>query len=154
MKFRRLIASPEAQDRASCRLKPTSGKTPLMSALGHKQTYAVQKAMSALPRIATARADFRKRSCLLYPQKRTCAVQNRMSAKGQKRTPAQSLWLFDHLVRPREECRRHGKAERLGRFEIDHQLIFRRRLYRQVDRLFALENAVDVRRRAPGLVEE
>jgi len=28
-----------------------------MSALGHKQTYAVQKAMSALPPIATAKAD-------------------------------------------------------------------------------------------------
>src|SRR5262249_29797980 len=57
-----------------------------MSALGHKQTYAVQNGMSALPPIATANADFRKRSCLLYPQKRTCAVQLGMSALGQKRT--------------------------------------------------------------------
>jgi len=57
-----------------------------MSALGQKQTYALQKAMSALARIATAKADSRKRSCLLYPQKRTCAVQPGMSAKGQKRT--------------------------------------------------------------------
>src|SRR5262249_54705657 len=45
-----------------------------MSALGQKQTYAVQIAMSALPPIATAKADIRKRSCLLYPQKRTCAL--------------------------------------------------------------------------------
>jgi hypothetical protein len=30
-----------------------------MSALGHKQTYAVQKAMSALPPIATAKATSR-----------------------------------------------------------------------------------------------
>ncbi len=30
-----------------------------MSALGQKQTYAPQKAMSALPPIATAKADFR-----------------------------------------------------------------------------------------------
>ena len=28
-----------------------------MSALGHKQTYAMQKGMSALPPIATAKAD-------------------------------------------------------------------------------------------------
>jgi hypothetical protein len=28
-----------------------------MSALGHKRTYAVQKSMSALPSIATAKAD-------------------------------------------------------------------------------------------------
>src|SRR5262252_2338802 len=57
-----------------------------MSALGQKQTYAAHKLMSALPPIATAKADARKRSCLLYPQKRTCAVQESMSAKGQKRT--------------------------------------------------------------------
>jgi hypothetical protein len=54
-----------------------------MSALGHKRTYAVHKAMSALTPIATAKADFRKRSCLLYPRKRTCAAQYLMSALGQ-----------------------------------------------------------------------
>jgi hypothetical protein len=32
-----------------------------MSALGQKQTCAVQNVMSALPPIATAKADFRKR---------------------------------------------------------------------------------------------
>ena len=57
-----------------------------MSALGQRQTYAAHKLMSALPPIATAKADSRKRSCLLYPRKRTCAVQRRMSAMGQKRT--------------------------------------------------------------------
>jgi hypothetical protein len=50
------------------------------SALGH---YAVQKGMSALPPIATAKADSRKRSCPHYPRKRTCATQTTMSAKGQ-----------------------------------------------------------------------
>jgi hypothetical protein len=33
------------------------------------RTYAVQQAMSALPRIATAKADSRKRSCPLLPPK-------------------------------------------------------------------------------------
>src|SRR6476619_1905419 len=42
--------------------------------------------MSALPPIATAKADFDKPSCLLYPQKRTCAAQPAMSALGQKQT--------------------------------------------------------------------
>jgi hypothetical protein len=42
-----------------------------MSALGQKQTYAVQKGTSALPPIATAKADSCKRSCPLYPRKRT-----------------------------------------------------------------------------------
>jgi hypothetical protein len=54
-----------------------------MSALGHKQTYALQKAMSAITPIATAKADIRNRSCLLYPRKRTCAAQTVMSALGQ-----------------------------------------------------------------------
>jgi hypothetical protein len=57
-----------------------------MSALGQKQTYAVQQVMSALPPIATAKANSRKRSCLLSPQKRTFAVRWSMSAKGYKRT--------------------------------------------------------------------
>jgi len=57
-----------------------------MSALGHKRTYAVQNVMSALHPIATTKAKFRKRPCLLYPQKRTCAVHRLMSAFGQKRT--------------------------------------------------------------------
>src|SRR5262249_16524359 len=39
-------------------------------------------AMKAVLMIATAKADFRTRSCPLYPQKRTCAVQIPMSALG------------------------------------------------------------------------
>jgi hypothetical protein len=39
-----------------------------MSALGQKQTYAMQHGMSALLPIATVKADSRKRSCLLYPE--------------------------------------------------------------------------------------
>ena len=55
----------------------------LMSALGRKQTCAVQKAMSALPPTATAKADSRKGACLLYPQKPTCALQRLKSALGE-----------------------------------------------------------------------
>ena len=39
-----------------------------MSALGQKQTYAVQQPMSALPPIATAKADFPQKACPLYPR--------------------------------------------------------------------------------------
>ena len=46
--------------------------------------------MSALPPIATTKADMRKRSCLLHPRKRTCAAQTVMSALGQKRTLRQA----------------------------------------------------------------
>jgi hypothetical protein len=50
--------------------------------------------------------------------------------------------LFDRLVGALLELQRHIEAERLSRFEIDHQLVFRRRLHRKVSRLLALENAI------------
>src|SRR6185369_8606446 len=70
------------------------------SALGQKQTFASQKAMSALLLIATTKADIRKPPCLVYPQKRTCAVQREMSAKGQKRTShrLRFIQLMPHLM--------------------------------------------------------
>jgi hypothetical protein len=58
---------------------------------------------------------------------------------------------FDHAVGAREEALRHVKAERPGGPEIDHELIFGRRLYRQIGRLLAFENAVDVAGRATEL---
>ena len=57
-----------------------------MSALGQKRTCAMQTGMSALPPLATTKADIGKPSCLLYPRKQTCAVQEAMSALGQERT--------------------------------------------------------------------
>ena len=60
-----------------------------MSALGQKQTFAMQTGMSALAPIPTIKADSHERSCLVYPRKRTNAVQQRMSAlPPQKRTCA------------------------------------------------------------------
>src|SRR5215510_10742662 len=90
-----------------------------MSALGHKRTFAMHKLMSALPPIATAKADIRKRSCPLYTRKRTCALQLQMSALGQKRT---SRALFDDLISPRKEFRGHVEPEHSGGLGIDDQL--------------------------------
>ena len=64
-------------------LAPCEAST--MCALGHKRTCASQNAKFALAPIATAKADSLKRSCLLCPQKRTCAAQLEMSALGHKR---------------------------------------------------------------------
>jgi hypothetical protein len=52
--------------------------------------------------------------------------------------------LFQHLVGNSEERRRHIQSERLGCFEVDDQLVFGGRLNREVGRLFALENAIDI----------
>jgi hypothetical protein len=58
-----------------------------------------------------------------------------------RRTRGASL---DHLVGAREQRWRHVEAERLRGLEVDHQLVFSGRLHRQIGRLFALEDAVDV----------
>jgi hypothetical protein len=74
----------------------------------------VQEGMSALPPIATAKANFRKRSCPLYPRKQTCAVQKRMSAKGHKRTSDHLTGLVA-LLRSSEPLPREQEiVERLG----------------------------------------
>src|SRR5262245_17545759 len=49
--------------------------------------------------------------------------------------------LFDHLVGVSEQPVRHVEVECPGCLEVEHELEFGRLHYRQVGRLFALENA-------------
>ena len=70
----------------------------VMSALGHKQTYAVQKAMSALP----SKADIG--SALVHVRYGPIA---------------DIIELFDHLVGERKHCRRHSDADCFGCLEIN-----------------------------------
>ena len=51
---------------------------------------------------------------------------------------------LDHLVRDSDDTRRNCQTERLRSVDIDHQLELGRRLYRKVDRFFALEHAAGV----------
>ena len=61
--------------------------------------------------------------------------------------------LLDHLVSPGEHCRGNCKVERLCSLEIDHQFVPGRRLHWKVTRLLALEDAIDIARRPPELVD-
>src|SRR5262245_16430502 len=78
-----------------------------MSALGQKRTYALQQAMSALHLIATAKADFRTRSCLLYPE------------SGHVRCTR-----FDYFVCALLPLLGHVEVQRLGGLEVDDQFEF------------------------------
>jgi hypothetical protein len=61
---------------------------------------------------------------------------------------------FDHLVGAGEQRWRHLEAERFGSFEVDYQLVFGRRLNRQVGRLLALEDAINVADRRTELAHD
>ena len=60
---------------------------------------------------------------------------------------------FDHLVGTHLQSWRHVEAERLGGLEIEHRFVLGRRLHRQVCRLLAFEDAIDVAGRAPVLID-
>ena len=49
---------------------------------------------------------------------------------------------------------RQGEAEHLGGLEVDHQFVLGWHLHRQVGRLFAFEDAIDIARRASELIDE
>ncbi len=61
---------------------------------------------------------------------------------------------FDHLVGALLEARWHVEAERLGGLEVDGQFELDRRLDRKLARLGALEDAVDISRRTPVVIEK
>ena len=64
----------------------------------------------------------------------------------------QQCYLFDHFIGPCEQQRRHGETKRLRGLEIDRQFVLGRCQHRQVGRLLAFEDAVDVARRSPKLI--
>src|SRR4029450_1023199 len=102
--------------------------------------------MSALPPMRP-RKRIRKRSCPLYPRKRTCAMHQSMSALGQKRTNAvqQTSSLFDHLVRTPDKCVGNVDAECLGRLQVDGHFDFCGGLLDwQVSGFVSLENPAGV----------
>src|SRR5262245_31299875 len=111
-----------------------------MSALVQKQTCAPHNVTSAITPIATEKADFRKRSCPLYPQKRTCAVQLGMSAMANSGHPPS----FDHFVSGYQQTGRHTQTKGLRSFEVNGCFELCRRLHRQFGGLVAAQDAIDI----------
>jgi hypothetical protein len=75
----------------------------------------------------------------------------RTGGLGHNQPPAakQTAPLFDDLVSRGEQIGRYGQPERLGGLEIDYQLKLCRKLHRQIARMLAAQDAVDVSGRAP-----
>jgi hypothetical protein len=94
-----------------------------VSALGHKQTFAVQNGMSALP----PKADI----CSAPANVRFVPI-------------ADIATLFDHLIGAQQERFRDRKPERFGSLDVDYQLEFCWLLDRKIRWSRALQNLVDV----------
>src|SRR5262245_53242657 len=105
-----------------------------MSALGQKQTYAVQNGMSALP-----------------PKADMCGALAHVRFGPNS---GLSRMLFDQIVSASEERLRNGESECLGSLEIDSKLIFGRRLHWQISRLLALQDPISIGRRTPMLIDK
>src|SRR5258707_4665432 len=83
------------------------------------------------------------------PDSRRLAATPKSAESGQLRTHAvqQIPLLFYHLVGSGEECLGDGEADRLGGFQIDHQLELGRILNRQIAHLGAAQDAIDIGKR-------
>ena len=86
----------------------------------------------------------------LQPDNQTYTAVINSPGLGQLQTPAlqQTPPLFNDLVGGGEQIGRDRNAERLGGLEIDHHFVLGQRLHRQVGRLLALEDAIDIAGRA------
>src|SRR5262245_19206924 len=61
---------------------------------------------------------------------------------------------FDHLVGTGEQCRWYFDPECFRRLEVDNKFVLGRPLHRHVGGLLASEDAIDVTRRSPVVVQQ
>ena len=109
-----------------------------MSALGHslRSQTAFAPSLSAMPPGATK---------LLRRSEMTQRANHVISRRSKQRA-------IDHLVGAGEQRRRQVRPSALAVLKLIASLVLGRRLYRQVGRLLALKDAIDVAGRAPVLV--
>ena len=96
-------------------------------------------------------AGFRSPALWSYPL--ADAGGDRKTAQTATCAVLQMSSLFDDLVGSDKESLRHGEAECLGVLYVDHQFEFNRGLDGKIARLRALQDAIDIRRRTPELIE-
>ena len=118
-----------------------SKKRRLISALGQKRQMQCEPTGGSFP---------------LFPKSGNVNAHQQNTALCQKPTYAaqQIVRLLDHLVGAREQCRGRFEAKRLRRFQIDDQFVLGRCLHRQVGRLLAFEDAINVASGAAELIEK
>src|SRR5262245_32343242 len=88
-----------------------------MSALGQKRTYAVHQPMSALPPIATAKADMPIWSCLLCRRGRsTFGPNGQRDAKKEVELERLQMAIRDNILTPEVRTNGYGGIE-FERFE-------------------------------------
>ena len=110
---------------------------------GHRSVipvdFRMSRGTSAYPPLATGERTFRIGSFVPLPN--SCSA-----------TKVRNQTLLNHLVGALLEVQRHVKAERFRSFEIDHQFELDWGLDRKLARLLATQNAIDIRRRTPKVI--
>src|SRR6202035_4094396 len=74
------------------------------------------------------------------------------SCQQETQAPQQMASLFDHLVSPEDQRRRHIQTDGLGGFQVDREYELRRLLDRDVGRRNAVESLADFIRPAKEVV--
>jgi hypothetical protein len=83
----------------------------------------------------------------LQPHPNFDAAANRRGVPQPDSCTAANCILFDHLIGARQQRWRYFEPNRSRGLEVDDQFILRRELHRQLRRLGALQDSIDIRRR-------
>src|SRR5260221_14693711 len=94
--------------------KPITGAGWARAQMGQAAAAAPSAAMNSRRLIRSPRLR-----CVAGKRKPRSAVWRGQAADGREEGLTWMRLSLDHLIRSREQCRRHGDAERLGGFEID-----------------------------------
>src|SRR5262249_51786534 len=147
--LRKRSGSPAAQRYSTCTLRP-SAQPASCSPCRNVPTRASPSASSAATPMSTPMRRRRSACCARTLRggsigaTAAAAPRSVMNSRRRMASPLGLCGLFDHLVGEREQLGGDVDAEGLGGLHIDQELELGRLLHRQVRRLLALENTVDI----------